>query len=127
MPFFSFGFTLFPIIFFVVFAIVIAMLIKGLSQWNKNNHSPVLNVEAAVVDKYQNTSTDMQPSGPNGAMTHHHSTTFYGVFEVSSGDRMEFVLNRKAYGQIMPGDYGQLVFQGTRFLDFFRNTTEEQN
>lgn len=117
-----FGATLFPIFFFLVFGIIIAVIIKGLLQWNKNNHSPRLSVDAAVVDKYQQTDTSMHQTGVDGGMTHHHHTTFYAVFEVQSGDRMEFVVGRPAYSQLMPGDFGQLTFQGTRFIEFRRST-----
>lgn len=52
-----FGFDLigsvFPILFIIVFAIVIVTFIvtaaKGLSQWHQNNQSPRLTVEAEIV------------------------------------------------------------------------------
>ena len=41
---FGAGFTIFQIMFTLVFVLVIGMFIviavKGISQWNKNNHSP---------------------------------------------------------------------------------------
>ena len=115
-----FGATLFPIFFFLVFGIIIAVIIKGLLQWNKNNHSPRLSVDAAVVDKYQQTDTSMHQTGVDGGMTHHHHTTFYAVFEVQSGDRMEFCVSGQEYGLLVEGDRGNLSFQGTRYLGFER-------
>ena len=51
----GFGFQMFQIIFFVVFALAISTvlisLIKGAKEWNKNNHSPRLTVPATVVTK----------------------------------------------------------------------------
>ena len=45
----------FGMIFFLLFALVIGVFIltaiRGISQWNKNNHSPRLEVEATVVAK----------------------------------------------------------------------------
>ena len=59
------GFTqLFPILFGVIFLIVAVMivvtLIRGISQWNSNNHSPVLTVEAMVTSKRQEVSPAQQ-------------------------------------------------------------------
>lgn len=42
---------LFPIVFFMVLGTFIMTMAKGLSTWNKNNHSPRLTVEAAVTAK----------------------------------------------------------------------------
>ena len=46
-------YSLFPVMFFLAFAMVFGVFIlsavKGISQWNKNNHSPRLTVEAKVV------------------------------------------------------------------------------
>ena len=42
---------LFPIVFFMVLGTFIMTIAKGLSTWNKNNHSPRLTVEAAVTAK----------------------------------------------------------------------------
>lgn len=53
----------------------------------------------------------------------HHSTistSYFVTFEVQSGDRMELHVSAKDYGIIAEGDYGNLVFQGTRFHAFDR-------
>lgn len=45
----------FEIVFFLIFGVIAVMILvtlfRGLSQWNKNNHSPRLTVEARVVTK----------------------------------------------------------------------------
>ena len=47
------GVPIFEILFVLMFVLVIGMFlvtaVKGISQWNKNNHSPRLTVEALVV------------------------------------------------------------------------------
>ena len=57
-PGFGTGFTIFGIMFTLVFVIAIGMFIviavKGISQWNKNNHSPRLTVPATIVAKRTN-------------------------------------------------------------------------
>ena len=108
---------IFPVMFTIVPVFVIGMFIfvfvKIFSQWNKNNKAPMLNVQAAVVDKYTHHSH-------SGGEHHHTSTSFYVVFEVQSGDRMEFHVSRQQYSQLLEGDFGNLVFQGTRFIEFQR-------
>ena len=93
---------LFPLMFTVIFLIVIGTFIytavTGLTTWHKNNQSPRLTVPAKVVAKRQNVT-----------------------FEVESGDRMEFAVRGQDYGMLVEGDEGRLSFQGTRFLDFERN------
>lgn len=117
---FGFGFGLFNIMFslmfFLVFGIILVTLFKGISQWNKNNHSPQLTVSAVVVGKRQNFSRHHH----NDNMHHHTSTYYYVTFEVESGDRMEFNVTGNEYGMLIEGDAGKLTFQGTRYLGFER-------
>ena len=118
---FGFGFDLFQIMFsltfFVILGVFIAILVKGIGQWNKNNHSPRLTVPVTVVAKRTNVSHH------HHAGEHHHSSTstsYYVTFQVESGDRMELHVAGSQYGLMVEGDKGMLTFQGTRFLDFQR-------
>ncbi len=110
----------FEIMFFLIFGLAVAMFmvmfVKGIGQWNKNNNSPRLTVEAVVAAK----RTDI--SHHHDANTHvdHHTTWYYVTFEVQSGDRMEFGVSGSEYGLLAEGDYGKLTFQGTRYLGFER-------
>lgn len=120
---FGTGFAIFQIMFVLVFALAIGMFIaiavKGITQWNKNNHSPRLTVPAAVVAKRTNVSHHRHHSGTG---MHHttHSTTYYVTFQVESGDRMELHVAGHEFGMLIEGDRGMLTFQGTRYLDFER-------
>ena len=105
---------MFPLMFFLVFGIIAFTFIKGISQWNKNNHSPRLTVDATVVGKRQNVSHHHHDNHV------HHSTTYYVTFQVESGDRMELQVTGTEYGLLVEGDYGDLSFQGTRYLEFRR-------
>ena len=109
-------FTLFFMLFFVVF---LGTIIKGIGQWNKNNHSPRLTVPATVVAKRTNVSRHHHGSVNNH---HHHSTStsYYVTFQVESGDRMELHMAGHEYGLLIEGDHGNLTFQGTRYLGFER-------
>ena len=115
---FGFGFDLFQIMFFLVFFIVmatfIATFVKGISQWNKNNHSPRLTVDAAVIAKRTNHTRH------HNNHHHHTSTSYFVTVEVESGDRMELQMQGHEYGLLIEGDKGKLTFQGTRYLGFER-------
>ena len=114
------GFALFQIVFSLMFVLVfgvfVAVAVKSISQWNKNNHSPRLTVPATVVAKRTNVSTHRHGDMHHG--TRH--TTYYVTFQVESGDRMELQLAGHEYGLLIEGDCGKLSFQGTRYLSFER-------
>lgn len=117
----GFGFGLFEASFFIIFTLVLGMFIvtavKGIGQWNKNNHSPRLNVPATVVAK----RTNVSHHHAGGEVHHHHtSTSYYVTFQVESGDRMELRVEGTEYGLLVEGDRGNLTFQGTRYLGFDR-------
>ncbi len=120
---FDFGFGMFGVMFSLVFVIVIGMFIviavKGISQWNKNNHSPRLTVPATGVSKRTNVSHHHNHHG-NGMHHSSTSTSYYVTFEVESGDRMELHMTGQEFGLLVEGDRGNLTFQGTRYLGFER-------
>ena len=118
------GFGMFNIMITIVFILVIGtfvvMLVKGISEWNKNNHSPRLTVPATIIAKRTNVSRHRH-GGANSHHHHHTSTTYYVTFQVESGDRMEFHISGQEYGLLIEGDHGNLSFQGTRYLGFERS------
>lgn len=120
---FDFMFSIFPIIwsvmFLLIFGVVIATFFQGIKQWNKNNHSPRLTVEAKVLAKRH----DVSRRRHSGAGDHHHyhtTNSYFVTFEVQSGDRMELQMQGHEYGLLIEGDEGKLTFQGTRYLGFER-------
>ena len=94
---------IFPVMFLLIFWMILFTFISGIRTWNKNNNSPRLTVEARVTAKRQNT-------------THHNEP----VGGVESGDRMEFSVYGEEYGMLAEGDEGKLTFQGSRYLGFER-------
>lgn len=115
---FDFGFSLFQLMFslmfLLVFGIFLVTIFQSLKQWNRNNHSPQLTVDATVVSKRQ----DFRHHHHNDNMNGYTSTSYYVTFEVESGDRLEFHVNGSDYGLLVEGDFGRLTFQGTRYLGF---------
>lgn len=101
-----------PIFIGIVFVIIIGMIIftigSSIKQGIKNNNSPLLTVPAEVASKR------IHVQGDNSR------TTYYITFEVQSGDRMEFSIAGKEYGQLVEQDLGLLTFQGTRYISFER-------
>ena len=106
-----------PVIFVLVFGIIIVTMVSGVGEWNKNNQSPKLTVPVTVVAK----RSDVH----RGIETMHTFTSYYVTFQVESGDRMEFEVSDMEYGMLAEGDRGMLTFQGTRYLSFQRNESAE--
>ena len=109
---------MFSVLFVIMFIFVIGMFVfvigKSIAEWNNNNHSPRLTVDAKVVTR--RTRTEHSGSDMTGATM----TRYYVTFQVESGDRIEFLVSGREYAMMVEGDYGKLFFQGTRFLGFER-------
>ena len=119
---FDFLFSVFPIIwllmFLLIFSVILVSIGRSIKQWNKNNHSPRLTVEARVLAKRHDVSR--HHSGGEHHHHHHYHNTYFVTFEVASGDRMELQMQGHEYGLLIEGDTGKLTFQGTRYLGFER-------
>lgn len=123
VPGFRTGFSVVSVLVTLMIAVVLVLFvvtfIKGISQLNKNNHSPRLTVPATVVSRRTDVSHHHH-KGANDHVHHHSSTWYYVTFQVDSGDRMEFSVTGPEYGMLIEGDKGNLSFQGTRYLGFER-------
>lgn len=106
-----------PLFFLFVMGYVVVSLIRSLLEWNRNNHSPRLSVDAAIVAKRTHIR---RRSVRFHDGIHDTYTTYYATFQVESGDRMEFSLSGSDYGLLVEGDKGSLTFQGSRYLSFER-------
>ena len=116
--------VLFPLMFLLVFGVILFTIIGNISTWNKNNHSPRLTVPATVVAKRTSVFHHHQGNAGDASGSHGYMTTtdtsYYVTFQVESGDRMELSVNGSEYGMLAEGDEGKLSFQGTRYLGFER-------
>lgn len=125
---FDLMFSVFPLMFCLVFTLIITMFIvtavRGISQWNKNNNSPRLTVDAEVVAKRTDISHHRHANAGDATGVHGYhtstSTRYYVTFQVDSGDRMELNMTGNEFGLLLEGDRGKLTFQGTRYLGFER-------
>ena len=115
---------LFIAVFVIVLGVIVAVAVRGLLTWNKNNRSPRLTVHAVIVAKRTDVSRHSHPVAGDvtGAHGFHSSATtrYYVTFQVDSGDRMELSADGAQYGMLAEGDSGKLTFQGTRYLGFER-------
>ncbi|WP_246187977.1 DUF2500 domain-containing protein [Paenibacillus tengchongensis] len=87
-------------------------IIKGLTQWSRNNASPLVTVNCVVVGR----RTEVW--GGRGETS--AKTSYYITFETGEGERLELELSGSDYGVIVEGDQGRLSYQGTRFKGFQR-------
>lgn len=94
----------------VIIIVIICVIISGLIRWSRNNHSPILTVDARIVSKRQNVS------GSDSST----STWYYVTFELENRERIELPVSGKEYGMLAEGDSGKLTFQGTRYKGFER-------
>ena len=115
---------MFPIIFVIVFGMIIFQFVTGIRTWHKNNQSPRLSVSATIVAKRESITYHSHANAGDlsGAHGFHStsSTSYYVTFQVESGDRMELQVSGREYGMLAEGDIGKLTFQGTRYLSFER-------
>lgn len=113
--------VMFILIFSMIVLMFIVMFVRGIGEWNRNNHSPKLTVDAVLVTKRTHVSHHHHGNaGQAGGVHTTSSTSYYATFQVESGDRIEFAISSREYGMLVEGDQGRLSFQGTRFLEFKR-------
>lgn len=115
---FTFMPVLFGVVFLLILGIIIAQLVRGAKREHKNNQSPRLTVEATVASKRMQVGSNMHHN--DDMMTHHTYSKYYVTFQFASGDRLELPVTGQEYGMLIEQDRGQLTFQGTRYLGFVR-------
>ena len=111
-------FVIFGIFFVAALLFILFQVIKSIGQWHHNNQSPRETQKAVVVTKRSDTTHHM--STHDSMSSSSSSTTYYATFELENGERLEFTVKGKFYGQLVEGDNGYLTFQGTRFVAFER-------
>lgn len=107
--------------FVIIFVIIITNIVKSLKEKRHNDSQPRINAKAKVVAKRTSVHSSSGHSDGNGV--YHNgstSTEYYVTFQFESGDRGEFQADGKAYGLMVEGDVGTLLFQGHRVLEFNR-------
>lgn len=116
--------TIFFVMFGIMFCMIIGMFIFAIVDMArkkiKNDRSPRLTVPVTIVAKRTDVSSHHHHGMDDGCSHVHYSTSYYVTFQVQSGDRLELEVGSDEFGYLVEGDYGNLSFQGTRFLGFER-------
>jgi nitrogen fixation-related uncharacterized protein len=115
---FNMMFSIFPIMFMLVFGIILYTFFKGIKENQYNNKQPVIPVDAKIVAKRFDVSHHHHHTNNN--MHHSSSTRYYVTFELKNSERMELLIPKNEVGMLVEGDEGILSFQGTRFISFVR-------
>ena len=105
------GFGTFGLLLAIIVAgVFIAVIAKGVSQWNKNNNCPELTENATVV------------ANRTEVWGHEHAhTNYYVTFQLENGERLELPVKGTEYGMLSESDHGKLSHQGTRYHGFERD------
>ncbi|CAM3637076.1 DUF2500 domain-containing protein [Marinicrinis lubricantis] len=122
---FDFMFTLFPILFVIVLAIIVIGFISNGARYAKNARAPRESVYARVVSKRMDVrSRTNHHHHANGAVhpTHSSRTYYYITLEFDSGERKEFLDVKNLYGLVTEGDAGYAAIQGDWIVAFERDT-----
>ena len=96
------------------FALFFYFIVKSISQFIKNENSPILTVPATVADMRRKTHHHHHNHG------HHHSHSYHVTFELENGERTELRMLWHNYRELDIGDRGMLTYQGTRYKGFER-------
>ena len=105
---------IFMFFFVAIFVVVVVGILfsmgSGIKQWADNNAQPDRLDAAQVVSK----RTEVTGRSDSAR------TTYYTTFELDGGERKEFEVTGREFGQFADGDQGRLSHQGTRFKGFTR-------
>ena len=99
---------------FMVLAIwPVYLLIKAETRRIRNNNAPEVSVKATVLTK---TVTDENIQYTGWHMR--DSKVLFATFLLEDGDTVTLYMTSKKYGTFKEGDTGQLLYQGTKLLEF---------
>lgn len=100
----------FKTLFIIVF---IAVIFLGISNYIKNENSPIISTKARLVRKKRDVHNN---TDANGVMT--CNETLKLIFELDTGIEMRFTVGGRVFREMQENEWGTLTFQGTRFLKF---------
>lgn len=97
---------LFPLFAFIFIAIILYQIIEFL----RNESAPEISVPATLVDKNMRSSSNVDANGISN-----QSISYYLLFELENGERLEFMVGHGKYKLYVIGDTGILRYQRKRF------------
>lgn len=101
----------------LIFAVLaiwpVFLLVKAETRRIRNNNAPETSVKATVLTKNV-TDENIQYAGWHMR----DSKVLFGTFLLEDGDTVTLYMTSKKYGTFQEGDAGQLLYQGTKLLEF---------
>lgn len=119
---FDSAFSLFQVMFFLVFGLIIVMFIINIAKYFRNASAPQESTYARIVSK----RTEVRSSSNHH---HHHNnvhmgsssrTYYYITLEFDNGSRKEYLDVKGLYGLIVEGDTGYAAVKGDWIVAFQR-------
>ena len=89
-----------------------------LMQWLKNRRSPLIMTQAKVLDKHVQIQNIRRKRSSGPGYVKHKMYIYYVLFEIEGGDTLEFQVKKGEYMKIKKGQFGELTFQGKRYIKF---------
>lgn len=103
----------------IFFIIVLGFIIfSWILRYIKNENSPIITTKARVIDKKADVHTHFDA---NGVMS--TSETLYLCYELDTGSTIKLIVNGRIYRAAPENEWGNLTFQGTRFIKFECNNS----
>ncbi|WP_105663517.1 DUF2500 domain-containing protein [Cronobacter dublinensis] len=106
-----------PLFFIVIIALIVAAAsfryVQQRREKTENDAAPVTQENVVVASKREKPASEQQVAPP--AQTVRYEATFRPQ---AGGAEMRFRLDEAHYHQLTVGDRGQLVYQGSRFMEF---------
>jgi hypothetical protein len=101
------------VVLLILTGLVIVLAVKAIMRGRSSiNQQPIETLPALVSAKRAHVW------GGSGSFSAH--TTYYATFELTTGERREFVVPDNVYGLLSERDQGQLSLQGDRFKGYSR-------
>lgn len=119
---FSFIFSIFPVIFVIILAIVVIGFISSGARYVKNASSPRDSHFVKIVSKrmdvrHHSSHNNMNDSIHSSSSSH---TYYYITLEFENGRRQEYLDVKNLYGLVAEGDVGYAAVQGDWIVAFER-------
>ena len=122
---FNLMFSLFPIFFFLIFALIIGGIIFSIVRYARNARSQEVSSYARIISKRMEVrhSTNHHHHGNDqfGHTSSSSRTEYYITLEFDNGSRREYLDVKNLYGLVAEGDAGYALTKGEWIIAFERN------
>ena len=120
----NFVFSLFPVLFIIVFVVILFSFVMNGARYWKNYSSPKQSHYARIVAKRTEVRHHTHHHGGGGNPAHitgSSRTYYYITLEFDNGERKEFLDVKRLYGLVAEGDTGYAMTQGDWIVAFERD------